>query len=57
MKNPFYKIYNAITLKDLKEEIHCLRNDVEGIQRSIEAQTMAVERLQAIITGFFETES
>ena len=57
MKKLFHKIYNAITLKDLEEEINCLKNDIEGMQRSMEAQTMAIERLQAIVTGFFDSES
>ena len=38
MKKLFRKIYNAITLNDLEEEIKCLEGDIKDLQRSTEDQ-------------------
>lgn len=57
MKKLFHKIYNAITLKDLEEEINCLENDIEDLKHSMEAQTVTLENLQKEVAGFFDSES
>ena len=56
MKKLFRKIYNAITLNDLEEEIICLENDIKDLQRSTEDQTLILENLQKEVAEFFDSE-
>ena len=56
MKKLFRKIYNAITLNDLEEEIKCLEGDIKDLQRSTEDQTLILENLQKEVAEFFDSE-
>ena len=56
MKKLFRKIYNAITLKDLEEEINCLEDDIKDLQRSTEDQTLILEKLEKVTSRFFDSD-
>ena len=56
MKKLFRKIYNAITLNDLKEEINCLEDSIKDLQRSTEDQTLILENLQKEVAEFFDSD-
>lgn len=56
MKKMFRKIYNAITLKDLEEEINCLEDDIKDLQKSTEDQTLILEKLEKVASRFFDSD-
>lgn len=56
MKKLFRKIYNAITLKDLEEEINCLEDDIKDLQKSTEDQTLILEKLEKVASRFFDSD-
>ena len=56
MKKLFRKIYNAITLKDLEEEINCLEDSIKDLQRSTEDQTLILEKLEKVASRFFDSD-
>ena len=57
MKKLFRKIYNAITLNDLEEEINCLEDSIKDLQRSTEDQTLILEKLEKVASRFFDSDS
>lgn len=56
MKKLFRKIYNAITLNDLEEEINCLEDSIKDLQRSTEDQTLILEKLEKVASRFFDSD-
>ena len=56
MKELFRKIYNAITLNDLQQEINCLEDDIKDLQRSTEDQTLILEKLEKVASRFFDSD-
>lgn len=56
MKELFRKIYNAITLNDLQQEINCLEDDIKDLQRSTEDQTLILEKLEKVTSRFFDSD-
>lgn len=56
MKRLFRKIYNAITLNDLEEEIKCLEGDIKDLQGSTEDQTLILEKLEKVASRFFDSD-
>ena len=56
MKKLFRKIYNAITLNDLQQEIICLEGDIKDLQRSTEDQTLILEKLEKVASRFFDSD-
>ena len=56
MKKLFRKIYNAITLNDLQQEINCLEDDIKDLQRSTEDQTLILEKLEKVASRFFDSD-
>ena len=56
MKKLFRKIYNAITLNDLEEEINCLEDGIKDLQRSTEDQTLILEKLEKVASRFFDSD-
>ena len=56
MKKLFRKIYNAITLNDLQQEIKCLEGDIKDLQRSTEDQTLILEKLEKVASRFFDSD-
>ena len=54
MKQPFRKICHIITLKDLTEEIDCLKNDIDDLKKSTMKNQTLIEKIQKGIAELYD---
>lgn len=54
MKKLFHKIYNAITLNDIRNDINRLENDIDDLQKSMMENQTLIEEIEKGIAELYD---